>query len=147
MSPLPAYKPRNEVNFDQGYNLMIRAYGKPPHGYRWLEMDEETQTSDIYFDMCGWQKADSRPTHTFRVGVGSFPFARRIKGIKIVSPLDKFFSRTVFLDRSRGPTRLKPALKALTDSEIDDGAYSAQTVLDLRDALREAVRLLEGKNS
>lgn len=145
MNHLPAYKPRKPIRSSASFEENISAYGAAPKGYRWLQRGDGLQSGDIY---CG-SGAEWRPVTYFAAPICGieYPIARLVGGTKIVAPLDKFFSRTVFLDRSRGPTRLKPALKALTDSEIDDGCYSAQTVLDLRDALREAVRLLEVKNS
>ena len=41
------------------------------------------------------------------------------------------------------PTPLEDAVEQMTDSWIDDGQYSAQTVFDLRDALREAIIILK----
>lgn len=147
MKTLPAYKPRNPLpeSYPRSYDGCVAAYGRAPKGYRWLNVGDSLKKGDIHCSRFGeWQyvKFFTAPIYSY-----TNPVARPIEGTKIVSPLEKLLSRTIFLDRSRGPTKLKPSLKALTDSEVDDGAYSARTVLDLRDALREAIRILEGKKS
>ncbi len=48
---------------------------------------------------------------------------------------------TIYIDGKDLP--IKKALRLMTDDWIDDGQYCAQTVMDMRDILRELAK--EGK--
>ena len=41
---------------------------------------------------------------------------------------------------------LTEALKKMTDEWVDDGNYCAQTVIDLRDALKKCLKDINGKD-
>lgn len=48
---------------------------------------------------------------------------------------------TIFINMEHVP--LKKALKTMTDEWIDEGNYCAQTVIDMRDALKECLEKID----
>jgi hypothetical protein len=51
---------------------------------------------------------------------------------------------TIFIDMEHVP--LEKALKIMTDEWVDDGNYCAQTVIDLRDALKKCLKEIKNLN-
>ena len=51
-------------------------------------------------------------------------------------------NNTIYLPNEEENVSLKRALEILTDQYIEDGQYCDQTVIDLRDALTEALEKL-----
>jgi hypothetical protein len=51
---------------------------------------------------------------------------------------------TIFINMDHVP--IEKALKTMTDDWVDDGNYCAQTVIDMRDALKKCLKEIKNLN-